>query len=258
MLQHELPTTEAPAVQTVEPTPPRSGLRLEPEAERVLDAFFWQVQDALSDLPEFQREAVSAAVRARVELELELAAAVTPASVRLTLQSLGGPRRLVELTAPRQQAARSPATALTECRTCRQSVSKDAALCPHCGSPRPAVKNWNGHGYEYKSPITVRGLPLVHVAFGRDANGKLRVAKGVIAIGQFGMGVITIAQFGVGALFGLGQFVAAPLAIGQFALAPLAGIGMFCAGGFTLGMFSIALFKAVGMITFSLSRFFFG
>ncbi len=37
--------------------------------------------------------------------------------------------------------------------------------------------------YEYRSAATFLGLPLVHIYFGTDENGKIRVAKGWIAIG---------------------------------------------------------------------------
>jgi len=70
----------------------------------------------------------------------------------------------------------------------------------------------------------------VHVAFGRDAQGKLRVAKGVIAIGQFAIGAITFAQFGIGIIFGFGQFIFGPIAIAQFAIALLFGLGQFVIG----------------------------
>ena len=104
-------------------------------------------------------------------------------------------------------------------------------------------------GREWKSDTTIWGIPLVHVAYGRDENGKLRVAKGIIAIGQFAIGGITIAQFGIGFLFGFGQFVLAPLAIGQFAFA-LAAIGQFAITWlFGLGQFATG-YVAVGQVAF--------
>jgi hypothetical protein len=75
----------------------------------------------------------------------------------------------------------------------------------------------------------------VHVAFGSDAKGKRRVAKGVIAIGQYGIGIITVAQFGIGILFGLGQFIFGLTAVAQFAGAVLCGIGQFAAGYIVIG-----------------------
>ena len=92
--------------------------------------------------------------------------------------------------------------ALTTCRECGAEVSDQARTCLRCGAPQPAIPAWSGTGFEWKSSRTYGGYPLVHIAFGRDSRGKLRVAKGVIAIGQFALGLITVAQFGVGLLFG--------------------------------------------------------
>jgi len=108
--------------------------------------------------------------------------------------------------------------ALEPCRECGQKISTQAQSCPHCGAPYPARREWRGTGFEWKSRTAVAGYPLVHIAFGRDAHRKLRVAKGIVAIGQFGLGVVTVAQFGIGLLFGLGQFATGYVAIGQFAL----------------------------------------
>lgn len=84
-------------------------------------------------------------------------------------------------------------------------------------------------GYEWKTKTRVFGLPLIHVALGRDEKtGRLLVAKGVVAIGQFAVGVVSLGQFAVGVLavaqlaagllFGLGQFATGATAIGQFAV----------------------------------------
>src|SRR5436309_13817064 len=104
-------------------------------------------------------------------------------------------------------------------------------------------------GREWKSETTIWGIPLVHIAYGRDEYGKQRVAKGIIAIGQFAIGGITIAQFGVGILFGFGQFILAPLAIGQFAFA-LAAVGQFAITlVFGLGQFATG-YVAIGQVAF--------
>jgi hypothetical protein len=42
--------------------------------------------------------------------------------------------------------------------------------------------------------MTVYGYPLVYVALGRAARGKLRAAKGVIAIGQLAIGYYALGQ----------------------------------------------------------------
>jgi hypothetical protein len=79
------------------------------------------------------------------------------------------------------------------------------------------------------------GYPIVHIAIGRTADNKLRVARGIIAIGQFAIGLITIAQFGVGFLFGFGQFIVGFTAIAQFAIAAYFGLGQFATGYTAIG-----------------------
>jgi hypothetical protein len=114
------------------------------------------------------------------------------------------------------------------CRECRHEVSEQAFACPHCGAPVPAKEKWDGWGYEYKSQTTLFGLPLVHISFKFRPNRTPVVAKGIVAIGQFGCGVITVAQFGIG-VFGLCQFALAGFAVAQFAFAYslIAQIGLY-------------------------------
>ncbi len=129
---------------------------------------------------------------------------------------------------------------LQPCRVCQREVSTDAAFCPHCGAPQPTNRNWRGSGFEWRSSQTVYGYPLVHIAFGKNEKGRLRVAKGVIAIGQFAVGIITIAQFGVGLLFGFGQFILGLTALAQFAGALWFGIGQIATGYVAIGQFVLA------------------
>jgi hypothetical protein len=114
------------------------------------------------------------------------------------------------------------------CRECSQKVSEQAPSCPSCGAPRPAKEQWDGWGYEYKSQTTLMGLPLVHISFKYRPNRRPVPAKGIIAIGQFGVGIVTIAQFGIG-LFSICQFAIAGYALAQFAFAwsLLAQIGLY-------------------------------
>jgi hypothetical protein len=90
--------------------------------------------------------------------------------------------------------------------------------CPQCGAPFPAREKWDGFGFEYKSEATLAGWPLVHISFKYRADRRPVVARGIVAIGQFGCGVLCIAQFGIG-LFSIGQFTLAGYALAQFAAA---------------------------------------
>jgi hypothetical protein len=127
--------------------------------------------------------------------------------------------------------------ALINCPECNESISDKAAVCPKCGNPMKPMADlqritrrfWRG--YEWRTKSQLFGLPLVHIAIGRNKEtGRLMVAKGIIAIGQFGIGIITIAQFGLGVLFGFGQFVGGIFSIGQFALGIIFGLGQFACG----------------------------
>src|SRR5262245_33088423 len=233
------------------------------ESTSVVDTFLERIKAQLADLSPDEQEHILSCARAQAELELERAYEMDGSAhaVQAVLDKLGQPeayaRRLRQSQLPgRADEVKPEATSeeiepasLVPCRSCRREISREAHMCPHCGAPFPARKLAPASGYEWKSKATLFGWPLVHVAFGRDKNGKLRVAKGVIAIGQFGVGAITIAQFGVGLIFGLGQFTIAPLAVGQFAA------GLFAAGQFGLGLlagagqFATGLWKSWGLVT---------
>lgn len=92
-------------------------------------------------------------------------------------------------------------------------------------------------GFHWSTRTRIFGIPLVSVAFGTDERGKTRVAKGIVAVGQFGFGAITVAQFGVGILFGIGQVVGGLAVVGQFAFGLLVGVGQLAFGLFAVGQF---------------------
>ena len=106
------------------------------------------------------------------------------------------------------------------------------AFGPQCGAPFPAQEKWDGWGYEYKSPTTLFGLPLLHVSFKYRPNRVPVVAKGIIAVGQFGCGIVTIAQFGIGVVC-VCQFALAGFALAQIAAAYslIAQVGLYVHAG---------------------------
>ena len=91
----------------------------------------------------------------------------------------------------------------------------------------------NGWGFEYKSKTTILGLPLLHISFKFGPNKIPVPAKGIIAIGQFGIGIINISQFGVG-IISISQFTIAAYALAQFAFAYscIAQIGIYIDQGY--------------------------
>ncbi|MBN1574800.1 MAG: hypothetical protein JW984_16510 [Deltaproteobacteria bacterium] len=144
------------------------------------------------------------------------------------------------------------------CPQCGFEVKRRDLVCPRCGGELDVLylsrasqfieslgegkrtERRLAWGYEYRSEAEILGWPVIHVAFGKDAEtGKIIVAKGIIAIGQFGVGLITIAQVGVGLLFGFGQCVAGIIAVGQFALGVCFGLGQFATGLTAIGQLAL-------------------
>ncbi len=135
--------------------------------------------------------------------------------------------------------------ALVECPECCSYVNDESTVCPRCGHPIKAITKsvlkprkllW---GMEWKSKTTIMGWPLVHIAIGRSREtGRLLTAKGIIAIGQFGLGLITIAQFGLG-IVGLGQFIGGIMTVGQFALGLYFAAGQVACGITAVGQAAV-------------------
>lgn len=86
---------------------------------------------------------------------------------------------------------------------------------------------------EYRSSITIGGLPLVHIIKGKNHTV---VAKGIIAIGPVAIGLVAIGGMSVGLL-----------AVGGLSLALLVALGGLAVSGlFSLGGLSISYFLAAG------------
>ena len=130
---------------------------------------------------------------------------------------------------------------LVNCGECGASISEKAWTCPQCGNPIQArVNSRSRWGFEWRSQSELLGWPLIHVAIGRDKKtGKLLVAKGIIAVGQFGIGLITVAQFGIGVLFGFGQLVGGIFTVGQVALGIYFGLGQMATGITAVGQLAL-------------------
>jgi hypothetical protein len=60
-----------------------------------------------------------------------------------------------------------------------------------CGALLPAREKWDGWGFEYKSDMTLFGLPLLHIPFKYRPNFLPLPARGIIAVGQFACGYDT-------------------------------------------------------------------
>ncbi len=105
-------------------------------------------------------------------------------------------------------------------------------------------------GYEYVSKKKIRGIPLVCVRF-YPGRSRIRVAKGIIAIGNaaigvvaigcFSFGLISIGLIGVG-LLALGGVVAGLLAIGGVAFGVIA-LGVTAIGGLSIGVSALGSYS---------------
>ena len=126
------------------------------------------------------------------------------------------------------------------CRGCGAEVSSQTRVCLRCGTPLAVAPSYPGFGFEWQSARTYGGYPLVHIAFGKDSRGKWRVAKGIVAIGQFGLGLVTVAQFGVGLLFGFGQFLIGSVVLAQIAGGLVLGVGQVATGYVAIGQVVLA------------------
>ena len=91
--------------------------------------------------------------------------------------------------------------------------------------------------YEYKSSLTVFGIPLIHIHFGR----KKAIAKGIIAIGNVAIGVFSLGGLSVGLIslggLALGGLVFGGIAAGLFAIGGVA-LGIIALGGAAIGIYS--------------------
>lgn len=92
--------------------------------------------------------------------------------------------------------------------------------------------------YEYKSPRTLFGLPLVHINVGHG----LRWARGIFAVGNLATGIVALGGFSAGVL-SLGGIAAGALTFGGIALGGAAigglAVGVLALGGVSLGVLSI-------------------
>ena len=131
--------------------------------------------------------------------------------------------------------------ALVNCPECQREVSEQAIMCPHCGYPIRGLS-----GYEYRSQRELFGLPLVHIVSGLridPVTGKLRVAKGIIAIGPIAVGGLAFGGASLGVLsFGgaaLGLVAAGGAAVGVLLAMGGLAIGAVAIGGAAVGYYAL-------------------
>jgi len=106
-----------------------------------------------------------------------------------------------------------------------------------------SATNKAGPAWEYRSALSLFGLPLLHIRIGGDLALRRRPVKAWVAV----------ADVAYGALFAFGGVAVAPLAMGGLAigLVPFGGcaVGLLALGGFSLGWWSFGG-CAVGWLAF--------
>ena len=113
-------------------------------------------------------------------------------------------------------------------------------------SRKPSGVRSYGAFYEYVSPVKVFGLPLIHVRYGLGP----RLAKGIIAIGNFSVGVVAIGGGSIGLMSLGGVSVGMLFALGGMSLG-LVALGGLAVGGFAVGGCAIGQWLAAGGGAFS-------
>lgn len=124
---------------------------------------------------------------------------------------------------------------LVNCPECDAEISDKAVMCPHCGYSRKS--SLYGNIYEYRSQTMLFGLPLVHIYLGPNldpATGKLRCAKGIIAIGNIAVGGIAAGGLSLG-IISFGGLALGLASIGGAAIGILLALGGFALGYIAIG-----------------------
>lgn len=125
-----------------------------------------------------------------------------------------------------------------------QTIVDDSSYQPSSPVQQPEPKNHEperSSGFHWQTALTVFGTPFVCISFGRNEFGKLRVAKGIIAIGRFAVGVLAFGQVGLG-LVALGQVGIGILTVGQLSLGLLAAVGQLSFGYIAVGQIVAGVF----------------
>jgi hypothetical protein len=134
--------------------------------------------------------------------------------------------------------------ALTDCPECGNKISEKAVFCPMCGY---SVRTPGAfYCFEYVSKKKVFGLPLFHVVLGPavdPATSKIRVAKGIVAIGGIAVGVLAIGGLALGVIaiggLGLGLMALGGASIGVAIAVGGAAVGFVAIGGATFGYYAV-------------------
>jgi hypothetical protein len=96
-------------------------------------------------------------------------------------------------------------------------------------------------GFEWKTRAGLFHIPLICISYGRDLQGRIRVARGFLAVGQIAVGGIAIGPFAVG-IMSIGLFSIGVLALGVGAFGLLLGVGQLACGVLAIGQVVVGLY----------------
>ena len=140
--------------------------------------------------------------------------------------------------------------AMINCPECQRPVSDQACACPSCGYPMKGAGDAQmgrcGYGHEYKSKATLFGLPLIHICSGPGPDGRLKPAKGFIAIGNVAIGVFALGGISLG-LVCLGGISLGLVCIGGLSIGLAAAFGGFAVGYLAVGGAAIGIYTVGGL-----------
>jgi hypothetical protein len=90
-------------------------------------------------------------------------------------------------------------------------------------------------GYGYSSKAQILGIPLLDIAYGVDpVTGRMRVAKGIVAIGQISIGLFSFGGLAMGGL-AFGGLAIGAIALGGASFGAILALGGVAAGYSAIG-----------------------
>ncbi len=141
---------------------------------------------------------------------------------------------------------RTPAVGV--CAVCQKAVCRK---CVGMDTPRVVCTTCVGSGaiagFEFRSRASVGKWPLVHICAGVDPiSRRPRIARGVIAIGNFAVGVVAVGGFALGIATIGGVSLGLVLALGGVALGVGMSWGGVAVGSIAVGGVAVGFVYAIG------------
>lgn len=134
------------------------------------------------------------------------------------------------------------------CAVCQKAVCLE---CVGSDTPRLVCRTCLQRsavlGFEYRSPVTVGGWPLIHICAGVDPiTMRPKVAKGILAIGNVAIGGVAIAGLACGLVAVGGASFGLLFALGGAAFGLGLSVGGLAVGAIAVGGAAIGFVYAIG------------